>query len=123
MEIGIPFELNSEFNQYIDPRKRGVLPYEQMSSGQKARINLAIMFALIEFAELKSGSRINLLLLDEVIESSGLDSEGKENILGIIKHSVKKKMIMITHDQSVRDSFEKFIKIERVGRFSTIEEG
>ncbi len=68
MEIGLPFELNSEFNQHIDPRKRGVMPYEQLSSGQKARINLAIMFSLIEFAELKSGSRINLLMLDEVIE-------------------------------------------------------
>ena len=79
MEASFTFEFDGEFNQKVDTRYRSCLDYDGLSTGQKARANMAILFAFIEFAERKSGSRVNLLSLDEVLDV-GLDKQGKETI-------------------------------------------
>jgi DNA repair exonuclease SbcCD ATPase subunit len=115
MEAGFHFEFDSEFNQKMNDRIRNNLQYDTLSSGQKSRINLAILFSFIEFAEKRSNSRINILIFDETIDGIGLDTEGKDQILAILKHLVKKKMVVISHDASLEDSFDKCIKVELKG--------
>jgi len=119
-ELRLTFKLDSEFNQVFDDRFRNCKPYDALSSGEKSRVNLATLFAFMDFAELRSGSRINLLILDEIIDGSGLDTDGKETLLNILKFNVKKKLIYITHDPLFKDFFHTTIKMEKK-RFSEME--
>jgi len=118
MEATFMFEFDAEFNQKVDPRYRTALGYEGLSSGQKSRVNLAILFSLIDFAEKKSGSRINFLIMDETVDSIGLDNQGKESVLQILTHSIKKKLVFISHDKELQDNFDKSIEVELRGSFS-----
>ena len=121
MEADFAFEFDAEFNQHINPRYRSCFNYESLSSGQKTRVNLAILFSLIDFAEKKSGSRLNILILDEVIESMNLDERGKENILDIIKNMISKKMIVISHNYNIQDMFDKHAHVTINAGFSVME--
>ena len=121
MEANFNFEFDAEFNQKLDGRVRSAMEYESLSSGQKSRVSLAILFSFIEFAEKKSGSRINILIMDEIIDGLGLDEQGKESVLNILQHNIKKKMMIISHDRAIAEHFDSTLKVSLQGNFSHVE--
>jgi DNA repair exonuclease SbcCD ATPase subunit len=86
--------------------------YNQMSNGQKARINFSIMFALLKMLEQRNGVSFNLLVLDEVLDSS-LDSLGREELLGILFEDFRdhKDVVVISHNSEVKEKVEFFSRI------------
>jgi DNA repair exonuclease SbcCD ATPase subunit len=120
-ESNFSFKLNSSLEQDIDDRLRDVLKYNQLSNGQKARVNFAILFSLIKFSENKSNTKFSTIFLDEILEGNGLDSDGKEFILDTILHKLKKKVILISHDSTLKDKFKVNYKMIKKGTFSQIE--
>jgi DNA repair exonuclease SbcCD ATPase subunit len=118
MEANFSFIFDQEFNDVSDDRFRNSMSYGSLSTGQRARVNFAITFALIDFVEKKNNIKTNFIVIDEGLD--GLDAEGRADIFNILKNNVKKKLIVISHDNSIIDLFEKKLKVDLSGSFSKI---
>lgn len=115
------FTLDSEFNEIIKSRGREDFSYNSFSQGEKARIDLSLLFTWRDVASLVSGAEINLLILDEVGDSA-TDAEGVQAIHSIID-SIKANTIIISHrEEHDMSMFNKHIKMVKQGRFSIMAE-
>jgi uncharacterized FlaG/YvyC family protein len=77
MDFYINFELDSEFNESIKSPIHENFSYSSFSEGEKAKINLALVFAWREIARVKNSANCNILLFDEVFDGS-LDGFGTD---------------------------------------------
>lgn len=115
------FTLDQEFNEIIKSRGREDFSYSSFSQGEKARIDLALLFTWRDVATVVSGTEINLLILDEVFDSA-TDTEGVKAIHTILE-SIKSNVIVISHrEEHDKDKFSKHIRMVKKGRFTVMEE-
>ena len=123
MELTVSFELDENFNETVRSRYRDEFSYDSFSEGEKARIDLAILFAWRAISKLRNANSCNLLILDETFDGS-LDSTGTEELLKIITGiTADSNVFVISHkpDQMV-DKFTNVIRFEKVKNFSRIKE-
>ena len=118
MDFYINFHLDSEFNETVKSPIHEDFSYSSFSEGEKAKINLAIIFAWREVARLKNSVNCNILLFDEIFDGS-LDSFGTEEFLKIIKYIIKDtNVFVISHKSGLDDKFDSVIKFEKKNGFS-----
>ncbi len=118
MDFYINFELDSEFNENIKSPIHEDFSYSSFSEGEKARIDLSLLFAWREVARVKNSVNCNILLFDEVFDSS-LDGFGADEFLKIIKYVIKDtNVFVISHKTDLQDKFERTIKFEKKSGFS-----
>ena len=123
MELTVSFELDENFNETVRSRHRDEFSYDSFSEGEKARIDLAILFAWRAISKLRNANSSNLLILDETFDGS-LDSTGTEELLKIISSiTADSNVFVISHkpDQMV-DKFTNVIRFEKVKNFSRIKD-
>lgn len=121
MELTVSFELDENFNETVRSRHRDDFSYDSFSEGEKARIDLAILFAWRAISKLRNANSSNLLILDETFDGS-LDSTGTEELLKIISSITSdSNVFVISHkpDQMV-DKFSNVLRFEKVKNFSRI---
>ena len=121
LDFFVNFEIDDKFNETIKSRGRDDFTYSSFSEGEKARINLALMFAWREIAKLRNSSSCNLLIMDEVTDSS-LDDEGTEYFLKIIDSLSHDNNIFVIshHGDRLYDKFHSVIEVNKVKNFSKI---
>ncbi len=118
MDFYINFHLDSEFNESIKSPIHENFSYSSFSEGEKARIDLALIFAWREVARIKNSVNCNILLFDEVFDSS-LDGFGADEFLKIIRYVIKDANIfVISHKTGLEDRFESVIKFDKRSGFS-----
>jgi len=118
MDFYINFELDSEFNETVKSPIHEDFSYSSFSEGEKARIDLSLLFAWREVARVKNSVNCNILLFDEVFDSS-LDGFGADEFLKIIKYVVKDSSIfVISHKTDLQDKFDGTIKFQKKNGFS-----
>jgi len=118
MDFYINFTLDQEFNETIKSAIHENFTYGSFSEGEKAKIDLSLIFAWREVARLKNSVNCNILLFDEVFDSS-LDSFGAEEFLKIIKYVIKDTNIfVISHKTGIEEKFGAVIKFEKRNGFS-----
>ena len=66
-----------------------------LSSGERARINVATLLAIRKLMQTLSNSRTNLLVLDETVEN--LDAEGKEKLIEVLLKEENLNTFLISH--------------------------
>lgn len=66
-----------------------------LSSGERARVNVATLLAIRKLMQSLSNSRTNLLILDETVEN--LDAEGKERLIEILLEEENLNTFLISH--------------------------
>lgn len=66
-----------------------------LSSGERARVNVATLLGIRKLMQSLSNSRINLLILDETVET--LDAEGKEKLVEILLAEDNLNTILVSH--------------------------
>jgi len=122
LEFHVSFELDESFNETIRSRHRDVFSYSSFSEGEKARINLALIFAWRHIASLKNSANTNLLILDEVFDGS-LDTSGVESLTKIMNTlNEDTSVFVISHNQEVIDSkFDRKIEFENRMNFTRIK--
>lgn len=114
------FTLDQEFNEIIKSRGREDFSYMSFSQGEKARIDLSLMFTWRDVAAIVSGTEINLLVLDEVADGA-TDGEGVKAIHNILDN-IKSNVIIISHrEEHDKDKFTQHIRMVKKGRFTTME--
>jgi len=118
MDFYINFSLDEEFNESIKSPIHEDFSYSSFSEGEKARIDLALLFAWREVARVKNSVNCNILLFDEVFDSS-LDGFGADEFLKIIKYVVKDiNVFVISHKADLQDKFDSTTKFEKKNGFS-----
>lgn len=120
MGLDISFTMDKQFRESIKSRYNDELSYSSFSAGERARIDIAILFTWRALARLKSSLSCNLLALDELFDSA-LDAVGLEAFIDLLRyHLPDNNVFLITHRQEVVDKFESNLRIEKQGNFSRI---
>lgn len=121
----IIFNFDTEFNEIVLTRHKEDFSYFSFSEGQKARINLAVMFSFINFSIYKNKkANINVLVLDEIL--AGLDASGKQGLHTVLKEFTEqhqKSIITINHETELDpDNFDYIYEVKMNKGFSDMKE-
>jgi DNA repair exonuclease SbcCD ATPase subunit len=131
LDFYVKFELDETFNETIKSRHLDEFTYASFSEGEKARIDLALLFTWRKIAELKNSVSTNLLILDEVFDGS-LDAIGADEVMAKLlfkqsqhfdgkvrdTQSNDTNVFVISHKIDLVDKFTETIKFEKVRGFS-----
>ena len=121
LDFPIHFILDNEFNESISSPLHQNFSYASFSEGQKARIDLALMFTWREIGKIKNSVTTNLLILDEVFSSS-LDEAGKELLMSLLRYRLddNQNVLVVDHTLSgtFKDKFDRTIEVSKTKGFS-----
>ena len=119
LDFYVKFELDETFNETIKSRHLDEFTYASFSEGEKARIDLALLFTWRKIAELKNSVNTNLLILDEVFDGS-LDAIGADEVMSKLLFTGRQNtnVFVISHKVDLVDKFQNTIKFEKVKGFS-----
>jgi len=106
MDFYLNITFDNNFNDTIHSSQYEGFTYDNLSTGQKCRVNLAIWLALLEVASLKNSISCNLLFLDEILEN--IDSVGVQSVMKLITSKLKDKNVFVITQRfdEFRDSFQ-----------------
>lgn len=121
MDFMVEFFLNETFSETIKSRYRDEFSYENFSQGEKARIDLAILFTWRYIAKLRNSVSTNILIMDEIFDNA-LDNLGQEDLMKILSDSDKDTHIfVISHTkEQLADKFDAVLKFEKKKDFSVL---
>lgn len=123
MDFPINFMFDDNFNEVIQSNYREEFSYHSFSEGEKARIDLALLFTWRDVALKKSRNAANILIFDEIFDGS-LDADGIDNfmeILGVNKDGFS--TFVISHkDETINARFDRNLVFTKDGHFSNMEE-
>ena len=111
---------SGEFRESIDIviRNNGIIrTYNQLSAGEKKRIDIAFLFAIADISPVKS----NLMVLDEVLDLS-LDGSGTEMVMDILikKSAELDSLIVISHKEELKELFQNVLTVYKENGISYI---
>lgn len=121
--MGFPGRIEFDENLQESIFMRGQrYPYNNLSEGQKMRIDLSIMMGWRELIQQRKGKYINLMIFDEILDSS-LDVGGVHSFIDLLKSLENQSSVIITHSpEKWVDRFSDHIEIEMKNGFSAISE-
>lgn len=123
-ELGLPHKVEFTNTMSASITQLGrPLSYNNLSTGQKARVNLALSWAFRDVLQ-KMHSPVNFCLLDEVLDV-GLCAYGVNAAASMLKAKAKKDnltMFIISHRDELNSTFQKTMKVVMERGFSRIEE-
>lgn len=119
LNLPVSFEIDEEFKEVIKSRYQDEFSYASFSQGERARINLALLFTWRTLARKKNKLSTNILILDEVFDGS-LDGNGGDDLLNIIEEfSEGASIIVISHKtDSYVERFDKVFRVKKVKGFT-----
>ncbi|UOX40429.1 SbcC-like subunit of palindrome specific endonuclease [Aeromonas phage GomatiRiver_11] len=120
MEADFGFTLDAEFNEVITSAGRTGFVYNSFSQGEKARIDMAVLFAWRDLASEVSGVDVNALFMDEVFDGPS-DTDAQSAVFSIID-SIKANVLIISHSEHDPQNFDRHLQMVKVGRLSTMKE-
>lgn len=120
MEADYVFTLDEEFNETIKSRGREDFSYFSFSQGEKARIDIALLFTWRDIASKVSGVNISTLILDEVFDSA-TDVDGVKTISQILNSLEKTNVFIISHRDHDPQAYGQHLQMKKVGRFTVME--
>jgi len=91
------------------------------SDGQAQKIQLSTDLALLQLARLNARAKLDILLLDEAID--GLDSEGRERVLAVVRQLRNEisTILVVSHDADAAESFEQAILVRKRDGIATVQ--
>jgi DNA repair exonuclease SbcCD ATPase subunit len=122
LDFFVHFNLDENFNETIKSRHRDDFSYASFSEGEKARIDLALLFAWRAVAKMKNSANTNLLILDETFDGS-LDADGVDNLIQILNTLGEDiRVFVISHKHDLLEGkFERRLEFEKVKNFSRLK--
>ncbi|UYD57499.1 exonuclease subunit 2 [Aeromonas phage B614] len=120
MEADFGFTLDAEFKEVIKSAGRSTFSYNSFSQGEKARIDMAVMFAWRDLASEVSGVDVNALFMDEVFDGPS-DGDAQGAVFAIIE-KMKANVFIISHSEHDPQNFDRHVKMSKLGRTSVMEE-
>lgn len=121
LDFFVAIELDENFNETILSRGRDDFSYASFSEGEKARLDLAIMFTWRALSRMRNSMSTNILIFDEVFDGS-LDTSGVDDLVKIINEVAHTENIfVISHRPDAwYDKFERVLRFEKKSNFSQL---
>jgi DNA repair exonuclease SbcCD ATPase subunit len=99
-----------------------VVSIGSLSGGEFRALSLCIDFALLDVLSNQFSIRINPVMLDEPFD--GLDTSGKEIVVGLLETISKERQILVVdHASESKTLFSKIIRVEKKSGISFITDG
>jgi len=92
-----------------------------LSSGEKTRVALVVLFAIFETLQLFTQNKLNILVLDELL--GVLDERGIE-MLKVLLEQYRKQMavfVVLHHNEIEKEFFDTYIKVLKENGLTQIE--
>ncbi len=123
LSFPINFQFDENFNESIQSSMRDEFSYYNFSEGEKARIDLALLFTWRDIALKKSRNSTNILIFDEIFDGS-LDVDGVEGFMDILGVNEEKfNSIVISHkNDTINGRFDRILEFRKDGHFSILKE-
>lgn len=119
MDFFVSFYLDENFDEVIKSRHRDTFKYDNFSDGQKARIDLSLMFAWRDVARLRNAVNVNTLFLDE--SDAAIDAEGASLLSDLLKTIKDSNIFLISHKGDlIRDKVDDSLEFALVNNFTQI---
>ena len=97
------------------------LDFDDLSGGEQVRISIALRLALSQLLMRRIGSNVKFLLLDEVDQA--LDRQGIDALsTAILSLSKNLKILVITHNEAMKEKFENIITIQKGASGSVLKQ-
>lgn len=120
LDLFVTFDVDENFNETIYRRFKDPVSYVNLSAGERARVDIALLFTWREIAKLKNSLTCNLLFLDEAFDDA-LDDVGLDLFVNMLKEQLQgTNVFLISHRPEVVDKFDSNMRIEKRGNFSYI---
>ena len=99
-----------EFDKYLDFKISG-LNYRSCSSGERKRVDLAVLIALYDLTTLRYKSNYNILVLDEVLDS--IDDVGIEAVKDLLLELNNRipTIIVVSHNNLLSEYFPNTVTV------------
>lgn len=115
-------EIDECFDEKIKMRGFEEMAYNQLSEGEKLRLDIAVMLAWRDIARYKANCSTNLLIMDEIFDSSA-DAEGTAAFADLLRSIADLNVFVITHTpEKLSDSFTSSIQLTKQDGFTVIME-
>jgi len=117
---------DSQLKETLKSRNRDQFSYENFSSGEQKRIDLAWMFTTVSVSRMRNSVDCNILVLDEILDSS-MCSYGIGMLMNYLKTEFKQSnsnhcVYIITHKSEIsEDDFDSIIRLKKENHFTKIE--
>jgi DNA repair exonuclease SbcCD ATPase subunit len=122
MNIPLKFDMDENFSETITTRFANEFTYNNLSAGERARLDFSLQMAWREIARIKGSVDTNLLVLDEMLDAN-LDEAGTTAALDIINelsisHNVN--VFIVSHKSNLEEYVRSVLKLEKVNGFTKI---
>jgi DNA repair exonuclease SbcCD ATPase subunit len=100
-----------------------IFNFEELSTGQGRILEIIFQIALTDLFELVNGDSINIAFFDETFDA--LDEDNISKISNIIKilEETGKTVLIISHNEKVKQYFNNFIIVEQNDGISKLTQG
>jgi len=118
---------DKELKETLKSRNRDEFSYNNFSSGEEKRIDLAFMFSFLDITKMQNSINCNILILDEILDSS-MCRTGIENLMSFLKTKLTTMypelcVYIITHKSEIDNNhFDRIIKLKKENDFTKLEE-
>lgn len=120
MDFFLSFEIDNQFNETLKARGRDDITYQNLSQGEKRRLDMAILFTWRYIAQLRNSCSCSNIFIDEVLDSS-LDAAGIESVMKLFRSFTNSHIFVISHREGVQElDFDRILTVEKKEQFSVI---
>lgn len=125
MDLWLKFLLDENFEESMASRHLDDFKYNNLSQGEKMRVDLSILLTWRDVAKKKNSMATNLLIFDEIVDGA-MDAEGVDSFLKIVDNLENQNVIIISHNQILLDKVNtdfgrvQSINFEKKKNFSTV---
>lgn len=120
---------NNDLDADVFDNNTNVHSYDNLSTGEKAKINIALLLSFFDVLNSYHRIETNVLILDEVLDQ-GIDSEGVELLHNILKSKVEERDDLGIYVVSHKNPYSELknsegvdrIVFQRMGGFTSLKE-
>lgn len=116
MNFYVSIQMDENFKEKIHSINKENFTYDNFSTGQKTRINLAVWLALLEVASMKNSAVTNMVFLDEILEP--FDSNGVQDFMKLAKEKLPHKNLFV-----ITQRYDEFFDYFRSSFKFTLKDG
>lgn len=122
LNIALTFEMDENFNEIITTRYTDNFTYNNLSAGERSRVDLALAFAWRMVAKAKGSVHTNLLILDEVLDAN-LDDAGTQASLDIVENISQDNtnIFIVSHKSNLEEHVRSILSLEKIDGFTQIK--
>jgi DNA repair exonuclease SbcCD ATPase subunit len=114
-------EVNGKIIYTINNPSGAEIAFGNLSSGERTRVSLIVLLAIVETLEALTNVSINLIIFDELL--SVLDTEGVKVLKDILNkyRSNKNTFVVLHHNEIEQDYFDTTVVLKKVRDLTKIE--